>query len=47
MKKVFKLYSSCILVKGSKRTCICDTQRGEIYFLSKSLANILVENVLK
>ncbi|UOU97827.1 grasp-with-spasm system SPASM domain peptide maturase [Chryseobacterium daecheongense] len=41
MKKVFKLYSNCIPVKGKNRSLICDLQRGNFEFIPNGLYDIL------
>lgn len=37
----FHLFSSCMLVKGYKRSCIYDTQRGDFEYIPNSLLKIL------
>ena len=42
----FRLYACCILVKGSKRASITDTQRFCLYLIPLDLYNILKDGVL-
>lgn len=37
----FKLYASCILVKGISRTSLCDVQKGKIYFIPNDIAMLI------
>jgi SPASM domain peptide maturase of grasp-with-spasm system len=39
--KYFRLFSCCILVKGSTRSIICDVQRGSYHFIPNDLYEIL------
>lgn len=41
MKKILKLFSNCIPVKGAKRNIICDLQKNNFYFISDGLYEIL------
>lgn len=43
MKQAFKLFASCLPVKGAKRYLICDIQRSEIFFISEGLFSILTD----
>jgi SPASM domain peptide maturase of grasp-with-spasm system len=45
MSKVlyFKLFANCIPVKGVKRSCLCDLQRGTIKFIPNLLYDILIK----
>lgn len=39
--KYFLLFSNCIPVRGAKRSIICDLQRGQYWFISTSLYDLL------
>jgi len=39
--KPFKLFASCLLVKGYSRSILVDTQRNEIHFIPNEIYNIL------
>ncbi len=41
MKDFFILFANCIVVKGITRSSICDLQKGNIYFISNSLAALI------
>ena len=41
--KIFRLFASCIPVKGAKRSIICDLQRNDFIFISEGLYEILVK----
>ncbi len=41
MKKTFKLFANCIIVKGISRATICDLHRGEIILIPIEMANFL------
>lgn len=41
MEKYFKIYSNCILVKGIKRSVICDIQKQTFHIIPNTLYNIL------
>ena len=43
MEKYFKLYSNCILVKGAKRSIICDLQKQTFHIIPNTLYNILIK----
>jgi len=43
MKKVFKLFASCLPVKGAKRFVVCDLQRSELFIIPEGLYSILTE----
>lgn len=43
MEEAFKLFASCIPVKGAKRFVICDLQRSELFFVPEGLYIILTE----
>lgn len=40
----FHLFTSCIIVKGFKRSCIYDLQRGNFEYIPNSLYDILIDN---
>ena len=40
----FKLFASCIPVKGATRSTICDIQREKFYFIPNALCEILIEH---
>jgi SPASM domain peptide maturase of grasp-with-spasm system len=44
--KNFKLFSCCILVKGTKRSIICDVQRGSYHYIHQDLYEILMNEQL-
>ncbi|AEI48405.1 hypothetical protein [Runella slithyformis] len=37
----FRLFACCMLTKGTQRSIICDLQRGDIYFITEALFEIL------
>jgi hypothetical protein len=39
----FKLYACCLIVKGSKRSIVCDVQRNSFNFIPNGLYDILSE----
>lgn len=43
MKKNFIFFASCLIVKGIKRSTICDLQRGDLYFIPNQVAELLLE----
>lgn len=40
----FQLFSSCILVRGIKRSCIYDLQRGDFEYIPNSLYDVLIDS---
>ncbi len=40
-KEIFNLFSNCKLVKGARRSVICDLQRGDIHLITNGLCEIL------
>jgi SPASM domain peptide maturase of grasp-with-spasm system len=42
--KYFMIFDSCKIVKGSKRSIICDLQRNNILFIPNELADFLFDN---
>jgi len=42
--KFFKLFASCIPVKGAKRAVICDIQRKDIYFIAPIIYETIMES---
>ena len=44
---IFLLFTNCKVVKGAKRSIICDLQRGEFDFIPNGLATILTEHKRK
>lgn len=47
MSNYFKLFACCIVVKGYKRSVICDTQRNNFDFIPNSLTDILQDDIKK
>jgi len=43
-KSIYKRYSSCVLVRGFRRSVIYDLQLGDFYFITNKLYEILYEN---
>jgi len=43
-KSIYKRYSSCVLVRGFRRSVIYDLQLGDFYFIPNKLYEILYEN---
>ncbi len=39
----FRLFACCLLTRGARRSTICDVQRGELFFISNNLEEILGE----
>ncbi len=41
MREKFRLFSNCIIVKGVRRSTICDLQRNEVHFIPNRLRDII------
>ena len=45
--KFFNIFECCLLVKGAYRSLICDTQRGQYYYIPNDLYDLLKDDLRK